>query len=393
MAASDIQHFGDGDGLEIVVHWDDLAQARTSDERTAGRLRLSIWGTPIWSAGDDADEGVWSTWIDLAEHLAGKWPRIEWEQGDPLGLNCDPDRLLAEARKRWEIEERDEVTEERAVWQFLQAHDLAAVGGIQLPSVHLLRMGNLMRVFVAQNRSFPLPFAATIGVLTGFVDHVVDRVREADDRGRALAKRWSARTHLDEEVFLRLATGMDVASLRKLAGRESLGEVFELTRERSDNELLAVARMAARTVSASDIQKVLRHVRQIERPRGGHAVLDALAVEARAELASVGTAVRHVQGFEVARWLRRTLGNERGRVDPGRLLESWGISIQEINLEAGVLDAVCVWGGAHAPTILLNRNGRRAGRTKGRNATLAHEIAHLLVDRDRNVAAGRGPRR
>jgi Zn-dependent peptidase ImmA (M78 family) len=45
------------------------------------------------------------------------------------------------------------------------------------------------------------------------------------------------------------------------------------------------------------------------------------------------------------------------------------------------IDAVACWGPRHGPAVLLNREGRHAHTERGARATLAHEICHLLIDR------------
>jgi Zn-dependent peptidase ImmA (M78 family) len=51
------------------------------------------------------------------------------------------------------------------------------------------------------------------------------------------------------------------------------------------------------------------------------------------------------------------------------------------------LDAIACFGDRSGPAVLVNPNGRHAHSAGGRRATLAHEIAHLLLDRGRGLLA------
>ena len=89
------------------------------------------------------------------------------------------------------------------------------------------------------------------------------------------------------------------------------------------------------------------------------------------------------QGYELARWLRRSLSIEPDlAVDPASILSSWKVSVNDIDLETATqIDAIACWGKLHGPLILVNQKGNFAKDSHGRRSTLAHEIAHLLVDR------------
>ena len=76
------------------------------------------------------------------------------------------------------------------------------------------------------------------------------------------------------------------------------------------------------------------------------------------------------------------MGNLSRRVDPDKILRSWGVEIQEFPIPDSNLDAVAVWGACHTPTILLNPVGPRSRQVKGQRVTLAHEMCHILVDLD-----------
>jgi len=69
------------------------------------------------------------------------------------------------------------------------------------------------------------------------------------------------------------------------------------------------------------------------------------------------------------------------------LLGNWSVAVEEIEIEADHLDAIAVWSEHHRPTVFVNTRGLRSRFPTGRRSTCAHEICHLLVDRDRALPA------
>ena len=109
---------------------------------------------------------------------------------------------------------------------------------------------------------------------------------------------------------------------------------------------------------------------------------DAWSTGAREAIADAGSGPAFDQGYTLARWFRGDVlaVPDRSRVDPERALRDSGVAARDIELPAASLDAVSVWGELHGPAVLLNRLGRH-GKGRGRRATLAHELCHLLLDR------------
>jgi Zn-dependent peptidase ImmA (M78 family) len=103
------------------------------------------------------------------------------------------------------------------------------------------------------------------------------------------------------------------------------------------------------------------------------------------------------QGYRVAMWLRERLSISRAPIDPTALLADWGVGLAHEELPTRLIDAVACWGPVHGPEVIVNSTGRHSSGLAGRRATLAHEIAHLLIDRHKflplaEVLGGRMPR-
>jgi len=88
----------------------------------------------------------------------------------------------------------------------------------------------------------------------------------------------------------------------------------------------------------------------------------------------------HEQGYEAALWLRERLHRGDDSINPEQLLREWGVMIVACDLEEPNIEAIAVWGPRHGPAVLVNSAARYRSSYR-RNVTLAHEIAHLLLDR------------
>jgi Zn-dependent peptidase ImmA (M78 family) len=90
------------------------------------------------------------------------------------------------------------------------------------------------------------------------------------------------------------------------------------------------------------------------------------------------------QGQRLALSLRHDhdLFTERSeRADPERLLNRLGVRVERWALDSRSLDAVAVWGRGAAPWIVVNDHEKHAANLGAERATIAHELCHLLVDR------------
>lgn len=96
------------------------------------------------------------------------------------------------------------------------------------------------------------------------------------------------------------------------------------------------------------------------------------------------------QGYWIASWLRAKLGLVTEKpVDPMQLLIDWGVEVAAFDLGDGGLEAIATWGPRHGPVVLhrpacdQSQGDAQSYPLTRLRATLAHEICHLLIDRDR----------
>src|SRR5690606_29802255 len=126
---------GEEDGLSFEIQWEAPPAKPTAAEATRGRLAVSVGGRLVWGQRTAAGiKGIRWTWVDLLEHLAESWIQIQWEEGDPLGLDVPPSSLQMQAHRKWAfLPARIQEEQELVLYDYRQAHDLAqAAGGMDL---------------------------------------------------------------------------------------------------------------------------------------------------------------------------------------------------------------------------------------------------------------------
>ena len=128
-------------------------------------------------------------------------------------------------------------------------------------------------------------------------------------------------------------------------------------------------------------------------PKGGPAAMEKLCrvtpVEDRAPLA-------WLQGYELAENLHEHLQEEfveNESVAIERMVEKLGIQVEERELSDNRIRGVAIAGPKHRPGIVINMGHQANRHSLGKRFTLAHELCHLLFDREtgRRLAVASGP--
>jgi hypothetical protein len=378
--------FGDPASFGFDLEWSD-GPAATAAERTRGKLRLWVASRSVWGESG----GLEWTWVELLEHLARFWPYLILEEMDPLGLALPAESLWVVAQERWHRgPEANRATEqeEESLHGYLEAHDLAAgLAGVFPPSVYFTREGASVRV-AARGSIVRVPLNVAEQILTALGETIAGRlVGHADPRASLAVARWSAREALAPGSLLGTATGIDEHELALTVGDVDpslLDSSFDDLR--GANELVAAARMSAGAVPPAVVRELL--VLVTKQPRVWTNRLDVIAQRVAEAVRGLDDSRPWEQGYRAAGALRELLGvAPSARVDPAQTLADWGIPVREERLPTRLIDALSVWGPRHGPAIVLNRNGKH-GRLHGARATLAHEIAHLLLDRSASLPVG-----
>ena len=369
---------GDRQHLAFELTWVDAVPSGTAAEATLARMCVYVAGQLVW--GDAAASGSigfeWP-WIEALEHLAGAWKYLEWEEMDPLGLGGDPDKVRARAEPRWaEMPELDVSHEDEQLCGFERTHNLGAgLRGAWPPPLWILRTGALARI-ASHGARTTWTWSETARTLERLAQALVARLEPLKDERAELAVRaWKKRAVRGKELVT-IATGLPADVIDNIVGSRDLREVFELDARRP-TELLVAARMLGSGTTAALAKAVLGRIGSIRSvPAPG---LDALS--AAAQLVEL-EGVPHRQGRDLAHWLRERIGlGAEQACDVEPYLAKLGVLIEDLSVASKTIDAVCAWGPKHGPVILVNSRGPHAAGARGRRATLAHELCHLLVDR------------
>jgi Zn-dependent peptidase ImmA (M78 family) len=150
---------------------------------------------------------------------------------------------------------------------------------------------------------------------------------------------------------------------------------FQLT------EILAAARLMVGSLEPETVRMAIAAIAELPKVRTEE--LDLLSDMAEGLLFHRGPRKPYVEGYTLAGWLRRVLEIESTKfVDIEELLKRLRVPVHEIEIQDELLDAFACWGTRHGPVVVLNKAGRHAQSPPGRRSTLAHELCHLLIDRE-----------
>lgn len=368
--------------LHFELSWDEPRSSENAAEATWGWLSLWVDQQRLW--GTDG-RGLHWTWIELLEWLASAWPWILYEEGGPSSLPfmwdpARPQHAVSNLERFLEglpVHQRGKVHEE--VFEFIERHDLSrALQGAIAPSVLVLREGR--DVWVAGRL---LGLDTVREALTRVAETILERLEGLEDeRTREARAAWESRERITNETLILATTGMTLQELEHATARERHPLLRQECSLPLESEFLVAARLAhTPTIPAKVLDEVLALIGSLA--KRATAELDRasdVALELLSRLPASSTAFE--EGYALAGWLRETLGfGPEDRIEPEALLTSWGVAVANVSLSTSEIDAIAVWGPRRGPAIFVNDEGAHNQSVGGRNATLAHEIDHLLVDR------------
>ena len=146
-------------------------------------------------------------------------------------------------------------------------------------------------------------------------------------------------------------------------------------------------------VTEADVLKLARATVGLHAPGGEAAAMGGMcrgSAHRGVRLPPMGPGIRIGRGGPRA-FRRRLRAGER--VDAERLIEALGVHIDELKLSDEKVRGVSIAGPQHRPGIFVNGRHASNGHEAGRRFTLAHELCHLLFDREqgRALAVASGP--
>lgn len=341
----------------------------------------------VWGQINEEGEAVGVEWFwdDLLGHLAQSWRFLLLEESYPMGLLPNVPQLLRSVLRERRIGASEEMmnAEDNSVFAFEELHDLArAVEGATLPSLFLLREGNLMLIATPSGVE-RVSFSAALEALQQLGDKIADRLKEIkNQKAKAILEAWNAKTNISDVDQVEIASGLPKSAIEAITKDEEFKKFWEVTTAKLEpNELMAAARMVGRVTSNEDTRAILSNIKAV--PKNQTPLLDKLSSDAVLVVEKMSSRMPHEQGRSLAEWLRSLFGiiERDGLVYPEKILKSWNVPLKDIELQSQNIDALCAWGLRHGPIVLVNKTGRLSHFPTGRRSSLAHEICHLLVDR------------
>lgn len=144
-------------------------------------------------------------------------------------------------------------------------------------------------------------------------------------------------------------------------------------------------------LSVSDRVRLVRHLAEARASR-----IEKRGVDEISSSEPVSIERPWEQGYELAEQTLVRLNVEEGDhgpVDIDAILDSLGVETKTFKLDDASVRAVAIGGLGYQPTVLLNTRNETNRSDAGRRFSLAHELCHLIFDRDRarDVVVPSGP--
>lgn len=371
-----------GDTARFALDIRHLARP-PADVRHLGWANLFLWfkGVPVWAVGGEKLRPVTWTWLDLVEWLGRAWQYIFFEENAPFGLvGLEPSELTNQEFNNVSVDDF-----EQQLWAYQQRHDLSAgLKGLALPTLWLLPEAKFIRLRFKEDDLW-VSKQEIQSILKEFVSEVFV-LCAADDTGRAALahQRWEQRMPGIERI-VDLRSGLSIAQLKAWLPDVPETDIIGDPLAEEETSFMAAARLSA-SLPDDTRRQILRSIASLKVYQTPD--LDRLTRQARPMMSALADLRYFEQGYRAALWLRRELEIPVDPVDPAALLREWGVALKDLPELDPRLDAVAAWGQAHGPGVLINPAGYHSQSIKGRRATLAHEIAHLLLDRGTHLPAG-----
>lgn len=376
--------------LPISFEFSPAEGDRLNDGWGKGTLYLS--GLPYWydNAIDEPKPIDW-TWVDFLEFAAENWKFLCLEQRYPfewLNNVAHPGVMWDAAEQRWErLDDSVVDEEEQELIDFERRHNLAyAWKGMSLPSLILLRSGNACWLCGENIAPMRVSFDQCIRAILNICEELAASFAgSSNPRVISAVKSWKNREVATLERLVQIATGLKERVIEFIQGGLGNWQFWDLPANNSlsmglvrEGPLLAAARMTAGIVDEEIIKDVLCRIREI--PLGKVDVLNNLSSAVLSRLSDGNGESAHDVGYFAADCVRRILNKDRRSFfDIEDVAVKLGVVIKRLHLYTANIDAIAVWG-SRGPCVILNLD-REFDTPDRHRMTLAHELAHLVLDR------------
>lgn len=326
--------------------------------------------------------------------LPGHW-RNPLEVGDVLDKHLlDLEAVGDETRIDELLDERDRFISTRCV--------TAGTGGALFPELYLARDGDRFSVswrtrtrsqeswFRQPDGEADIPAAAFVEVAIEFVswcraqvEGLAEPVAESDSHELG---QWldyvTSNEAAEDSLWGYLGFRPDARIVEPVARLLDLPRTWRETGTSFDASSTGVAvafRALAPVLGPNDIVDLLTRLEEY----GDAPEADQRLHEIRRALPSVSRDLAdYEQGYFLARRFREYIDNTERYLDIEGLLRTWGVPIEEIRLGDPLIDGGALWSDSEGPLLFLNTASPKTQTSWGRRMVLAHELGHLLRDRN-----------
>jgi Zn-dependent peptidase ImmA (M78 family) len=333
-----------------------------------------LWGSP---------EFEW-TWVELLEWLANSWLALTLDDGLPFPVSPTNAYDLTRYVNAAVDDSSGSLADEREtrLWEFRETHDFArALPGTMPPSFIVWREGLLGHVLTAENHWSGFEWDVLQGFLTEIGESIASRLEGSTDERSVLALDfWHSREQADDTEVIEQATGIVadespilLAAWRRRKTQGTLADVV------ARSEILAAARMTS-DLPQTTVNTILEEL--VSARNGSMSLVDDLVGRVLPTARQLDAYKPYEQGHMVAQLVRLALELQpKDKFDTDHWMSKLSIEYREVSLAVEGIDAIAAWGDEHGPVIIINRDGKHSNATAGRNASVAHEIGHLIFDR------------
>lgn len=354
---------------------------------------LYIRGTPFWYSNSEVDpQPVEWTWVDFLEHVASNWGALVYEQPYPypwLNDAAHPGDIWSVAERRWaRLGEDIAEAEEAALLTYERQHNLASAWkGLSLPALTIARAGDVCWICAEGLLPIRAPFDECRAALVSICNTLAQSFENStNSRVLNAVNRWRDRGASSMDGFFRLVTGMSQEVLSAIQGDADPFEFWDVAANDAwvdgdveEGPLLAAARMTAGILDSMRIRQILDAIRLV--PKGRFNALNEITTTVRKSSRGHPSQFAFNGGYIAAEIVREALNRDRGiQFDIDAVLQKLGVSVHTQKLGTEKIDAVAVWG-ARGPCVILNEDRLHKSPERTR-MTLAHELAHLVLDRE-----------
>lgn len=388
-----------------------------SASATWARIQLWVGGENLFEHThfdtERFEDGVMWPSVYLARWFVHIWDELFYETPWPIPTSRRNARdvVVALNERLIALVDDDEGTDEEeqalidARDRFVASHALrAASGGAALPAVYFSRHGDQIsiawRPSKGPGRRFHLDYSdrdvradTFFDAVKGFIEWNRNQVihQEGAASDQALFAQWLESLSAPETPRRALVYQ---AGLRdrwprleaKIGSKINFEEFFKLKPDwtsrgvmvqASESPIAMAFRCVAPVLGDEELIALRDTIVQVKQTQDGTRRLDDLGSKVGRP---ISTERDYEQGYSLAVRLRRELQNPDDYLDIEELLENLGVPVEDYAFGDPAIDGAAVCDERHGPIIFVNPNSRRA-QGWPRRVVLAHELCHLLFDR------------